>query len=634
MALLQIAEPGESAAPHQHKLAVGIDLGTTNSLVATVRSGLSVVISDELGRPLLPSVVRYLADDEPVVGYEAKAEQAKDPRNTVVSVKRFMGRGLKDIAHRESLPYEFEDGAGMVRLRTAAGVKSPVEVSADILRVLRQRAEASLGGPLVGAVITVPAYFDDAQRQATKDAAKLAGLSVLRLLNEPTAAAIAYGLDNAAEGIYAVYDLGGGTFDISILKLSRGVFEVLSTGGDSALGGDDFDQRIFCWILETAKLKPLSAEDARVLLTSAREAKEYLTQHGVAPITVRLGSGEVVDLRLTTEIFTDITQTLVSKTIQPVKKALRDAGLTTEDVKGVVMVGGATRMPQIQRAVAEFFKQQPLNNLDPDKVVALGAATQANLLAGNRAAGDDWLLLDVIPLSLGLETMGGLVEKIVPRNSTIPVARAQEFTTFRDGQTALAIHVVQGERELVSDCRSLARFELRGIPPMVAGAARIRVTFQVDADGLLSVSARETTAGVEASITVKPSYGLSDDEVASMLKDSMTHTRDDAVRRAVKEAQVEAQRLIEAVQSALKSDSDLLAAEQKARIEGLIAKLQATALGEDRVRINAAMNELELETKTFAALRMDKSIRKAFAGKKIESLESEVASDSPEGAST
>ncbi len=633
MALLQIAEPGESAAPHQHKLAVGIDLGTTNSLVATVRSGLSVVISDDLGRPLLPSVVRYRADAGVVVGYDAQADQAQDPRNTVVSVKRFMGRGIKDIAHRESLPYDFEDAPGMVKLRTVAGVKSPVEVSADILRTLRARAEASLGGELVGAVITVPAYFDDAQRQATKDAAKLAGLSVLRLLNEPTAAAIAYGLDNAAEGVYAVYDLGGGTFDISILKLSRGVFEVLSTGGDSALGGDDFDQRIFCWIIEAAKLKPLSIEDARLLLMSAREAKEYLTPHGVAPITARLNSGEVVDLKLTTEIFTEITQTLVAKTIQPVKKALRDAGLSVADVKGVVMVGGATRMPQIQRAVGEFFKQEPLNNLDPDKVVALGAATQANLLAGNRAAGDDWLLLDVIPLSLGLETMGGLVERIIPRNSTLPIARAQTFTTFRDGQTALAVHVVQGERELVADCRSLARFELRGIPPMVAGAARIRVTFQVDADGLLAVAARELTSGVESSIVVKPSYGLSDDEVANMLKDSMAHTKDDAVRRALKEAQVEAQRLIEAVQSALKSDADLLSAEQFAKLEGAISRLQIAALGDDRRPITLAMDELEAETKEFAAQRMDKSIRRAFSGKSIEDLERTTDSSERQGES-
>ena len=633
MALLQIAEPGESAAPHQHKLAVGIDLGTTNSLVATVRSGLSVVISDDLGRPLLPSVVRYHADAGVVVGYEAQADQAQDPRNTVVSVKRFMGRGIKDIAHRESLPYDFEDAPGMVKLRTVAGVKSPVEVSADILRTLRARAEASLGGELVGAVITVPAYFDDAQRQATKDAAKLAGLSVLRLLNEPTAAAIAYGLDNAAEGVYAVYDLGGGTFDISILKLSRGVFEVLSTGGDSALGGDDFDQRIVCWIIEAAKLKPLSIEDARLLLMSAREAKEYLTPHGVAPITARLNSGEVVDLKLTTEIFTEITQTLVAKTIQPVKKALRDAGLSVADVKGVVMVGGATRMPQIQRAVGEFFKQEPLNNLDPDKVVALGAATQANLLAGNRAAGDDWLLLDVIPLSLGLETMGGLVERIIPRNSTLPIARAQTFTTFRDGQTALAVHVVQGERELVADCRSLARFELRGIPPMVAGAARIRVTFQVDADGLLAVAARELTSGVESSIVVKPSYGLSDDEVANMLKDSMAHTKDDALRRALKEAQVEAQRLIEAVQSALKSDADLLSAEQLAKLEGAISRLQIAALGDNRRPITLAMDELEAETNEFAAQRMDKSIRRAFSGKSIEDLERTTDSSERQGES-
>ena len=633
MALLQIAEPGESAAPHQHKLAIGIDLGTTNSLVATVRSGLSVVISDDLGRPLLPSVVRYQADGGVVVGYEAQAEQAVDPRNTIVSVKRFMGRGIKDIAHRESLPYDFEDAPGMVKLRTVAGVKSPVEVSAEILRTLRERAEASLGGELVGAVITVPAYFDDAQRQATKDAAKLAGLSVLRLLNEPTAAAIAYGLDNAAEGVYAVYDLGGGTFDISILKLSRGVFEVLATGGDSALGGDDFDQRIFCWIIEAAKLKPLSAEDARLLLTSAREAKEYLTPHGVAPINARLNSGEVVELKLTTQIFTEITQTLVAKTIQPVKKALRDASLSVEDVKGVVMVGGATRMPQIQRAVGEFFKQEPLNNLDPDKVVALGAATQANLLAGNRAAGDDWLLLDVIPLSLGLETMGGLVERIIPRNSTLPIARAQTFTTFRDGQTALAVHVVQGERELVADCRSLARFELRGIPPMVAGAARIRVTFQVDADGLLAVSARELTSGVESSIVVKPSYGLSDDEVTNMLKDSMAHTKDDALRRALKEAQVEAQRLIEAVQSALKSDADLLSEAQLVKLEGAISRLQIASLGDNRRQITLAMDELEAETKEFAAQRMDKSIRNAFSGKSIEEIERTTVSSDQEGES-
>jgi molecular chaperone HscA len=620
MALLQIAEPGESAAPHQHRLAVGIDLGTTNSLVATVRSGLSVVLSDELGRPLLPSVVRYRPDGTVCVGYEAQAEQARDPQNTIVSVKRLMGRGLEDVAHRENLPYVFQDVPGIVRIETVAGVKSPVEVSAEILRVLRQRAEQSLGGELVGAVITVPAYFDDAQRQATKDAARLAGLSVLRLLNEPTAAAIAYGLDNAAEGVYAVYDLGGGTFDISILRLSRGIFEVLATGGDSALGGDDFDRRIFCWILETAGLKPLSAEDASLLLMCAREAKEYLTTHGAAAISARLASGERVDLELSTEVFTEITRTLVAKTIHPIKKALRDAGLAVADVKGVVMVGGATRMPQIQRAVGGFFQREPLNNLDPDKVVALGAAMQANLLAGNRNTGDDWLLLDVIPLSLGIETMGGLVEKLIPRNATIPVARAQEFTTFRDGQTAMALHVVQGERELVADCRSLSRFELTGIPPMVAGAARIRVTFQVDADGLLAVTAREQTSGVEARIVVKPSYGLSDDEIANMLKDSLTYSKGDALRRALKETQVEAQRLIEAVQSALKNDRDLLTDDQYMAIETAVVRLQAAALSEDRQQMTRAMDELEARTRDFAARRMDKTIRQAMTGRRIEDI--------------
>ncbi|MEF8713643.1 MAG: Fe-S protein assembly chaperone HscA [Accumulibacter sp.] len=624
MALLQIAEPGESTAPHQHRLAIGIDLGTTNSLVATVRSGLAAVLGDELGRPLLPSVVRYLPDGHSEVGYEAQAKQSLDPRNTIVSVKRFMGRGLQDIANREGMPYLFDDAPGMLRLHTAAGLKSPVEVSAEILRTLRLRAEASLGGVLLGAVITVPAYFDDAQRQATKDAARLAELPVLRLLNEPTAAAIAYGLDNAAEGIYAVYDLGGGTFDISILRLSRGIFEVLATGGDSALGGDDFDHRIFCWILEAAGLRPLSVEDARMLLTRAREAKEYLTFHGVAQINARLNSGEQVDLTLTTEIFAEITQTLVAKTMQPVKKALRDAGLSVAEVKGVVMVGGATRMPQVQRAVGDFFRRNPLNNLDPDKVVAIGAAKQANLLAGNGLASDDWLLLDVIPLSLGLETMGGLVEKIIPRNSTIPTARAQEFTTFRDGQTALALHVVQGERELVSDCRSLARFELRGIPPMVAGAARIRVTFQVDADGLLAVTAREKASGVAASIVVKPSYGLSDDEIAGMLKDSLAHVRDDALQRALKETQVDAERLIEAVSSALARDGDLLSADERARIDLDIGKLQAAAGSDQRRQIMLAIDDLEADTQDFAARRMDKSIRQAFTGRNISDLDSEA----------
>lgn len=617
MALLQIAEPGATTAPHEHRLAIGIDLGTTNSLVATVRSGQATVLRDEQGRLLLPSVVRYVSDAGAQVGYAAQSHKASDPKNTIVSVKRFMGRGLKDIAHLESMPYDFAESEGMARLRTVDGVKSPVEISAEILRALRERAEASLGGPLAGAVITVPAYFDDAQRQATKDAARLAGLNVLRLLNEPTAAAIAYGLDNAAEGIYAVYDLGGGTFDISILRLSKGVFEVLATGGDSALGGDDFDQRVYCWIIENAQLAPLSHSDSRLLQGCAREAKEYLTTHGEAAINVRLGSGEVVELLLTTEIFAEITRNLVQKTLSATRKALRDADLAADEVKGVVMVGGSTRMPQIQQAVGEFFAREPLNNLDPDKVVVLGAATQANLLAGNRASGDDWLLLDVIPLSLGIEMMGGLSEKIIPRNATLPIARAQEFTTFKDGQTAMAIHVVQGERELVSDCRSLARFELRGIPPMAAGAARIRVTFQVDADGLLSVSAREQTSGHEARIEVKPSYGLSDDEITTMLKDSFNHAKDDAYRRALREAQVEAQRLIEATRTALAEDADLLSATERSSMENSVTRLQSVLVGDDRRAIDEAMQTLSQETADFAARRMNRSVQRALSGRKV-----------------
>ncbi|MBK9521150.1 MAG: Fe-S protein assembly chaperone HscA [Rhodocyclaceae bacterium] len=623
MALLQISEPGETVAPHHHRLAVGIDLGTTNSLVATVRSGMAVVLNDEHGRSLLPSVVHYRSGGQPEVGFGAQSRQASDPKNTISSVKRFMGRGRRDIQHIETLPYDFVeagDGVGMVKIRTDAGIKSPVEVSADILEQLRIRAEKSLGGPLAGAVITVPAYFDDAQRQATKDAAQLAGISVLRLLNEPTAAAIAYGLDNSSEGVYAVFDLGGGTFDISILKLSKGVFEVLATGGDSALGGDDFDQRVFCWIIQEAKLKPLSLSDARLLLTRAREAKEHLSQHGEAPITVKLASGEYVDLRLTTEIFCEITRTLVQKALNPTRRALRDSGLAITDIKGVVMVGGSTRMPQIQHAVSEFFGQEPLNNLDPDKVVALGAAIQANLLAGNRTGDDDWLLLDVIPLSLGLETMGGLVEKVIPRNSTIPIARAQEFTTFKDGQTAMAIHVVQGERELVSDCRSLARFELRGIPPMVAGAARIRVSFQVDADGLLSVSAREQSTGVVANIEVKPSYGLSDGEIAAMLKAGMGKAAEDASRRALREAQIDSQRLLEAVQSALRADADLLSAAEQTEITHAIAQLQAVLLSDDRRAIDDATHRLSKTTDEFAARRMNQSVSRAFSGQNIENI--------------
>jgi molecular chaperone HscA len=587
MSLLQIAEPGQSTAPHEHRLAVGIDLGTTNSLVATVRNGVATVLPDEQGRPLLPSIVRYAPDGRVEVGYAAQACQASDPKNTIVSVKRFMGRGVKDVGHVENAPYDFVDAPGMLQLRTVAGVRSPVEVSAEILKALRSRAEAALGGELIGSVITVPAYFDDAQRQATKDAAKLAGLNVLRLLNEPTAAAIAYGLENAAEGIYAVFDLGGGTFDISILRLSRGVFEVVATNGDSLLGGDDFDHRVFCWALEEAKLPPLQPRDI---------------------------------LKLTTEIFGDMTRTLVQKTLGPVRRALRDAGLTVADIQGVVMVGGATRMPQVQRAVGEFFQRDPLNNLDPDKVVALGAAMQANVLAGNRAQGDDWLLLDVIPLSLGLETMGGLVERVIPRNSTIPAARAQEFTTFKDGQRAMSFHVVQGERELVSDCRSLAKFELHGIPPMAAGAGRVRVTFQVDADGLLSVTAKEKVSGVETSVTVKPSYGLTDAEIERMLRDSVEHAREDMQLRALQENRVEGERLADAVRSALEADAKLLSAEERAEIERQLAVLQAALSGSDHRAIKRAAEALNKATEDFAARRMDAGVRRALAGQKIASL--------------
>ena len=631
MALLQISEPGMSAEPHQHKLAIGIDLGTTNSLVATVRSGMSTVLQDSHGHALLPSVVRYMQNDEIIVGHQAQSKQNEDPINTIASVKRFMGRSLKDITNKAHIPYRFvsnnasEDASqGMLRLDTRAGLKSPVEISAEILKTLKLLAEKALGGELTGAVITVPAYFDDAQRQATKDAAQLAGLHVLRLLNEPTAAAVAYGLDNASEGVYVIYDLGGGTFDVSILRLSKGIFEVLATNGDSALGGDDFDHRIYCWILdqirESNPIKhPLNEEDTRLLLTKARQAKEWLTDNYEAQITCKLSGGYAVDVTLSTDEFIDLTQNLVNKTLSPMRKAMRDASLDLEDIKGVVMVGGATRMPHVRHAVQEFFEQEPLTNLDPDKVVALGAAIQANVLAGNRSD-EDLLLLDVTPLSLGLETMGGLVEKVIPRNSTLPVARAQDFTTFKDGQTAMSIHVLQGERDLVSACRSLAQFELRGIPPMAAGAARIRVTFQVDADGLLSVTAKEETKGIEANITVKPSYGLSDDEITNMLKSSFGSAETDKQARALAEAKVDALSLVNAINIALEQDGHLLSTEEKNAINGAITALENLLNTEDNHAIHDATEALNTATEQFAAKRMDVSVSRALAGQNIDEV--------------
>ena len=621
MALLQIAEPGQSLAPHQRRIAVGIDLGTTNSLVAAMKNALPEVLADEQGRKLLPSVIRYLPGGATQAGYQALQNANGDPKNTIISVKRFMGRGLKDVAHAESMPYEFVDAPGMLKLKTVSGDKSPVEVSAEILARLRQRAEDSFNDEIVGAVITVPAYFDDAQRQATKDAAKLAGIEVLRLLNEPTAAAIAYGLDNASEGLYAVYDLGGGTFDISILRLSKGVFEVLSTGGDSALGGDDFDHRLYCWVLEQAKLQLLSDKDTRLLLSASKDVKEQLSKNPLARVHVTLSDGTVVNVGISQAQFFELTQHLVNKTLMAAKKALRDAGLSVEDIKGVVMVGGATRMPHVQRAVGELFGQTPLTNLDPDQVVAIGAAMQADLLAGNQQKGDEWLLLDVIPLSLGVETMGGLVEKIIPRNTPIPVARAQDFTTFRDGQTALAVHVLQGEREIVDHCRSLARFELRGIPPMAAGAARIRVTYQVDADGLLSVTAREQQSGVEANINVKPSYGLSDGDITSMLQDSFSHAADDVQARALREELIDAKRLVEAVEAALAEDKHLLDEDELDVIHRkLVALKELIETAKDAQVLRRSVESLSKATDDFAARRMNESIKKALSGKKIEEI--------------
>ena len=618
MALLQISEPGGAPDPHQRRIAVGIDLGTTHSLVAAMRHGVAECLPDAAGRVILPSAVRYLPEGGRRIGFEALSEAALDPRNTIVSVKRFMGRGLSDIEGRARLPYDFIDAPGMLQLQTAGGVKSPVEVSAEILATLRQRAEDSFDDELFGAVVTVPAYFDEAQRQATKDAARLAGLNVLRLISEPTAAAIAYGLENGSEGLYAVYDLGGGTFDISLLRLTQGVFEVVTTGGDSALGGDDFDAALAAWALARAGLEAGTPQDKRAVLTAARAAKEKLSSADHATLACPLSADEL-SVRVTREQFDALTRPLVDRTLAAVRKVLRDARIATSEVKGVVMVGGSTRMPSVPAAVAALFGQPPLTNLNPDEVVALGAAIQANTLAGNAGA-DPLLLLDVIALSLGLETMGGLVERIIPRNTTIPTARAQDFTTFKDGQTAMAIHVVQGEREVVADCRSLARFELRGIPPMVAGAARIRVNFQVDADGLLAVSAREESSGVEASVSVKPSYGLADDQIARMLSESFTHAQGDMQERSLRESRVEAERLLLATRSALAADGDLLGADELGNIEALLTELETLRAGSDHHAIDAAVERLADATETFAAERMNRGIRQALAGKRVQDL--------------
>ncbi len=618
MALLQISEPGQSPNPHQRRIAVGIDLGTTHSLVASVRNGVSECLPDDQGRVILPSVVRYLDAQRRQIGFEALENQVNDPGNTIASVKRLMGRGLRDVAHVDKLPYALVDEPGMVKVRTIAGDKSPVEVSGEILATLRFRAEDTFNDDIFGAVITVPAYFDDAQRQATKDAAQLAGLNVLRLINEPTAAAIAYGLDNGSEGVYAVYDLGGGTFDISILRLSAGVFEVLAAGGDSALGGDDYDRALADWLLQESGLSVDSMEDQARLLAHARKCKEALSSEEIVTAEVDLSAGSI-DLSLNREQFEAATTALTQRTLQAIKKALRDAKLTKDEIKGVVMVGGSTRMPQIRLAVGHFFGQEPLVNLNPDEVVALGAAIQANQLAGNNPDGD-LLLLDVIPLSLGIETMGGLVERIVPRNQTIPTAMAQDFTTYKDGQTALALHVVQGERDLVADCRSLARFELRGIPPMAAGVARIRVTFTVDADGLLNVGAKEQVSGVEARIDVKPSYGLTDDQIAQMLRDSFSTAQQDMQARALVEARVDADRLLLATRSALAVDGALLDAVERADIDDAMVASEQSLTSADAAHIEAVSKALAQATEAFAAARMNHSIAQALAGKNIANI--------------